>query len=236
MIDPSEKSTGLSPATVAACGIDEDLVFDGRLALYHRGDRWLALSDLHFGYEMSRRREGALWPLWGTGTIADRLDSLLDDYRPAVLILVGDVVDSSAAPAEAVSWLRQLHQRPIEIVLIEGNHDRGACRREFPWKRDHRIGGISFDHGHLPIPSVAGELRIRGHLHPSVSFRDGAGTHLRLPSLVLREDENGSREIILPAFSPWAGGGTYTPPPATRRLRQWAASPRRVFEIGDARG
>lgn len=233
MIDPSEKSTGLSPAPVAACEIDENLVLDGRLALYHRRDRWLALSDLHFGYEVSRRRDGALWPLWGASSIAERLESLLDDYRPQTLVLVGDVVDSSAAPAEAISWLQTLHRREIEIILIEGNHDRGACRREFVWKRDHRIEDMFFEHGHLPGSYSGGGWRVSGHLHPSVNFRDGAGTRLRLPSLVVREDEDGSREIILPAFSPWAGGGAYLPPVSTRRIRQWAASPRRVFEVID---
>lgn len=235
MIEPIEKSTGLclpTGPTTASCGIDGDLVFDGRLALHHRADGWLAVADLHFGYELSRRREGALWPLWGTDDIAARLAALLEDYQPRTLVLVGDVVDSSAAPAGALAWLRGLHREGLEVILIEGNHDRGACRREYQWRPGHRIGNTFFEHGHLP-PSLAGGLRVRGHLHPSVSLGDGAGTRLRLPCLVLREDENGGREIVLPAFSPWAAGGRYTPPAGTRHLRQWAASPQRVFEIPD---
>ncbi len=237
MIEPIEKSTGLSPdgasVTVsAACGIGGGLELDGRLALHNREARWLAVADLHFGYELSRRRDGALWPLWGSDNIVVRLESLLADYRPRTLVLLGDVVDSSAALAEALAWLRSLHREGLELILIEGNHDRGLCRREFTWVSHHRIGDTVFEHGHL-APSTKADLRVRGHLHPSVSLGDGAGTRLRLPGLVDREDVDGHREIVMPAFSPWAAGGRYDQPAGTRSLRQWAVTPGRVFEIRD---
>jgi metallophosphoesterase superfamily enzyme len=63
-----------------------------------------------------------------------------------------------------------------------------------------------------------------------VNFNDGSGTRLRLPSLVVEESATGSREIFLPAFSPWAGGARY-PTAAGKSMRQWACSPRRVFEV-----
>ncbi len=59
---------------------------------------------------------------------------------------------------------------------------------------------------------------------------DGAGTTLRLPSLVIEENEDGSRDLYLPAFSPWAGGGRHAAP-ERKRVRQWACSPQRVFEV-----
>jgi len=232
MIDPKEKSTALSPLLPGegTAEISGGLILDGRLALIDPAARWLAVSDLHFGYEANRRREGALWPMWGMESIAARLESLVRDWRPETLLLVGDVVDGSAAPDEAIAWLRGVGELAPRLILVEGNHDRGPIRREFDWVESWQIGEVFFEHGHLTREAQAKVTRIRGHLHPSVNFNDGSGTRLRLPSLVVEESATGSREIFLPAFSPWAGGARY-PTAAGKSMRQWACSPRRVFEV-----
>ena len=33
--------------------VADEILLDGRLALYHQTERWLAVADLHFGYELS---------------------------------------------------------------------------------------------------------------------------------------------------------------------------------------
>jgi hypothetical protein len=232
MIDPKEKSTGLSPLlSGAAIGeIGGGLLLDGRLALVDPVARWLAVSDLHFGYEANRRREGGLWPMWGMATIASRLEGLVRDWQPETLILVGDVVDGSAAPDEAVAWLTRVQDLAPRLVLIEGNHDRGPIRREFDWVDSWQAGDVFFEHGHLNRAAPDFSRRVRGHLHPSVNFNDGSGTRLRLPSLVVETSAAGACEIFLPAFSPWAGGTRY-PGTAGNAIRQWACSPQRVFEV-----
>jgi len=240
MIDPVEKSTEVPrvPAEAIPCAsleVAPDLVLDGRLALYHRTQRWLAVADLHFGYEVSRRRAGGLWPMWGMETVEERLRALMQSYAPATLILVGDIVDSSAAPDEAIAWLHGLTELGADLVLIEGNHDRGVVRRHFDFVKSHRVEGFFFHHGHLalqPDAIGAGEslVEITGHRHPSFHFRDGAGTSLTLPSFVMEtRPESPMTHAVLPAFSPWAGGGTYQP---TGSIRQWACSRQRVFEVG----
>jgi len=232
MIDPKEKSTGLSPllSGAAIAEIGEGLVLDGRLALADPAARWLAVSDLHFGYEANRRREGGLWPMWGMETIASRLESLVRDWQPETLILVGDVVDGSAAPDEAVVWLTRVQDLAPRLVLIEGNHDRGPIRREFDWVASWQAGDVLFEHGHLPRAERHHRRHVSGHLHPSVNFNDGSGTRLRLPSLVMETSAAGRCEIFLPAFSPWAGGTRYIGTEG-KTIRQWACSPQRVFEV-----
>jgi len=232
MIDPKEKSTRLSPTAEAAVAeLGDGLVLDGRLGLFHRGQGWLAVADLHFGYEAGRRREGALWPMWGMASIEERLRDLVLDHAPETLILVGDVVDGAAAPSEALAWLASLRELCPKLVLVEGNHDRGAVRKAFDWVSSHETGGFRFEHGHLEFPESRGNgTRVRGHLHPSVRIHDGAGTTLKLPSLVIEEWSGGRREILLPAFSPWAGGGRHQSRGADRVL-EWACSPRRVFAV-----
>ena len=63
MIDPAEKSTEVPPLADQGSGQAEvapGVFLDSRLGLYHQHERWLAISDVHFGYEMSRRAAGGV--------------------------------------------------------------------------------------------------------------------------------------------------------------------------------
>ena len=71
------------------CGVG----LDSRLALVHAGAGWMALADVHYGYEVARRADGGLFPLWGMATVEERVGALLDFHCPDRLILLGDVVD-----------------------------------------------------------------------------------------------------------------------------------------------
>lgn len=221
MIEAEEKST--------AVPVGDGVRLDGRLAIHHEGGNWLALSDLHFGYEVSRRAGGGLWPMWGMATIEDRLNQLLDEYQPQRLILVGDIVDSGAAAYEASVWLEGVRDRVGELICIAGNHDRGAIRREVAFVDNYACDGFFFHHGHRSPEVPAQMIEVCGHWHPSWSAGDGAGTRLRLPTLV-QEKKDDRQRWILPAFSPWAGGGRWQSAKACQ-VRQWACSPQRVFAV-----
>ncbi len=56
--------------------VSGDVLLDGRLALFHRTQRWLAVADLHFGYELSQRAAGRLMPMWGMASVEERLHEL----------------------------------------------------------------------------------------------------------------------------------------------------------------
>ncbi len=237
MGEPREKSTKVPDLDAAYAEVAPGVFLDGRLALHHRDEGWLAISDLHFGYEVSRRRDGGLWPMWGMETISDRLSDLVRELQPRTLILVGDIVDSSAAANEAVEWLTGIHQLCETTVLIEGNHDRGKVTRQFPFVPSYETGSFFFHHGHLPLfekqgASTSGRIEVTGHRHPSIRLQDGAGTSLKLPALTMEErPEHSANRWILPAFSPWAGGARYRPDESAIEFRQWACSSGRVFEI-----
>src|ERR1700709_2575795 len=97
--------------------VSDDIVLDGRLALYHRTQGWLAVADLHFGYELSQRAAGRLVPLWGMTSVEERLKELLIDYRPKNLIIVGDLVHDRAAAEEAGRLIERLSSVCEPIVL-----------------------------------------------------------------------------------------------------------------------
>src|SRR5436189_4348965 len=110
----------LSSSQVA---VGKDVLLDGRLALFHKRERWLAVADLHFGYELSQRAAGRLVPLWGMASISERLRQLLQEYHPAQLIILGDLVHDQSAATEAAELLRQLGAL-CETIVVAGNHDR----------------------------------------------------------------------------------------------------------------
>lgn len=190
------------------------------LALYVEAPRALVVADVHWGYATSQRRSGRLLPEWGDDAIQARLELLLRHYRPALLIVAGDVVHAAAGADAAQSGLARLDGPGIEIICVGGNHDRRSpvrCLRSF------QTGGLFVHHGDKPLAVPDGALEIVGHFHPAATWSDGAGTSLKLPALV-----DGPRRLILPAFSPWAGGV-----PWNHRLKVdeqlWFISSKRIF-------
>ncbi len=219
-------NVAFAPGTVASrVEIGGECVLDGRLALYHRSERWLAVADVHFGYELSQRAAGALFPCWGMDEVEERLGELLADYRPERLIIVGDFVHDRAARVPALALLARLEGLGCAVVLIGGNHDRRAFAAD-ELRASHATERFFFHHGDAPAPDDLGErTAIIGHHHPAGMLRDGAGLELKLPAFV----QNG-REWILPAFSPWAAGGCRCFGP---EARLWLCSPGRILAPRD---
>ena len=200
------------------------VLLDGRLALFHERERWLAVADLHFGYELSQRAAGRLMPLWGMTSIEARLDQLLADYSPRQLLIVGDLVHDRASASAAADLLARLRTR-CEVVALAGNHDRHVAHAiafEPRWETPEFI----FQHGHCEADPAPGRIQIIGHHHPAAHLTDGAGLRLKLPAFVQQESC-----WILPAFSPWAGGVTW---PDDGESRIWLCTPRRILRVDRA--
>ena len=207
----------LSSSQVA---VGKDVLLDGRLALFHKRERWLAVTDLHFGYELSQRAAGNLFPLWGMQTTENRLEELLRDYNPTRLIILGDLVHDRAAAREVARLIKQL-SKYCNILLIAGNHDHevgDVVDRVDSWKTKR----FHFHHGHRAIDR-SDRVQIIGHYHPAGTIADGAGLRLKLPAFVQEENR-----WMLPAFSPWSSGADFTP---DQRNRIWLCSPQRIFRL-----
>ena len=212
------------------CEVAPGVFLDPRLGLFHAGELWLAVADLHYGYEVSLRAAGALVPAYGMDDIEGRLRGLLADYQPTRLLLLGDLVHSGAARAEADSFLHRLRGTASaanggEVIALLGNHDRRAFAGA--GLGEHlATDGFFFHHGDLPAPAdlVGNRIVVEGHHHPAATLRDGAGLALKLPAFVISPD---GRRWTLPAFSPWAAGGSNSR--SGGRARRWLCAPRRVL-------
>src|SRR5512132_2986034 len=85
------------------------------------GLRLLHTSDWHLGrslHEESLLGDQA-WAL-------DRIEQLVADARPDVLVVAGDIYDRAVPPPEAVSllddFLTRVSHRRVPVVVIAGNH------------------------------------------------------------------------------------------------------------------
>jgi len=200
--------------------VADEILLDGRLALFHQRERWLAVADLHFGYELSRRAAGWLVPMWGMASIAERLLQLIGEYRPSRLIILGDLVHDQTAAAEACELLRRIRE-VCELIVVAGNHDRklrGSIEMVESWATEQ----FHFHHGHCLVES-GDRIQIIGHHHPAQTITDGAGLRLKCPAFVQQ-----SSCWIMPAFSPWASGAKWT---RDEQSRIWLCTPERVLQL-----
>ncbi len=197
-------------------------------AAFVEDERLLVVADAHFGKAAAFRARGVPVPRGTTEDNLARLDSLITQLQPRRLVLLGDLFHARESHAphtiEAMAaWRRG--RAALEIVLVEGNHDRHAgtppaalgIRIEAePW----RFEGIAFCH-HPQY--VAGETVIAGHLHPCVRLYGRADESVRLPCFWLRDGL-----VVLPAFGEFTGGASIAREDGDRVI---AIADDRLFEI-----
>jgi putative SbcD/Mre11-related phosphoesterase len=189
-------------------------------ALFLEAERTLVVADIHWGYAHSHRRAGNLLPLWGNEEIARRLGALLRRYDPTRMIWLGDSLHTSAAAVFAERFLAEWPDR--EIIVVQGNHDRAWPRAD---RAEFRLGPCVFHHGDRARAIAPEEIEIIGHIHPALSWHDGAGLRLKVPALV-----QGPRRIILPSFSDWSSGAAWNDQLADDETL-WLVSPKKVWAL-----
>jgi uncharacterized protein len=136
----------MRPFSQSQALIAESVLLDSRLALFHKQEKWLAIADLHFGFELSQRAAGRLVPLWGMESIETRLSQLLYDYRPATLVLLGDLVHDKNGAREFFSLVTRLRNQ-CDVVLLAGNHDTQIQRLKADLRDSFTTDRFEFHHG-----------------------------------------------------------------------------------------
>lgn len=195
-------------------------------AVWIPSESCLLVCDVHLGFAWAQRRRGLLGPLV-EGDAAARLSHLLDRFNPARLVVLGDLVHAPRPCAEErrlIETAVEAWASRTEIILVEGNHDRGVerdfaglpLRVEPYWEAP----GVVAAHGNRPdFPWPEGATALLGHWHPAVTIKDGAGARLLMPAFVVWP-----HAVVLPAFSSFSRGvdmGRRRPPEllATARVR-----------------
>ena len=168
----------------------------------------LLLAEAHLGYGWAERHRGEPGPDFDGGAHR-RLKALVDELKPKVLVFLGDVMHRPLPSAEeraaVVDILNTLAKR-TEVVIVRGAPDRAHSRdlRGLParlaeeWRQNGAVA-VHRDQPETPVPR--GHTLVFGHLRPAATIYDAAGAGRRLPAFL-----RSRRAIMLPAFSPFAGG------------------------------
>lgn len=190
-------------------------------ALWWAAESTLFIADPHFGKAAAFRFAGIPVPETAHEDDLERLSQVLTHTSARRLVILGDFLHARTGRNEAMfaalsAW-REGHAE-LEIVLVEGNHDRssGALPEELrivcvkgPW----RLG--PFHCRHEPEEDAEAVV-LAGHIHPSYGLSDRIRSSVRAPCFHFS-----ARVALLPAFGSFTG---------THRIR--AGPTDRVFLVG----
>jgi DNA ligase-associated metallophosphoesterase len=180
---------------------------DARRALFWSDENALLVADLHLGKASLLRQAGTALPSGTTIESLAILSSLIADYCPKRLLILGDLVhgtESQAAPwLEIFAAWRDAHPT-LELLLISGNHDKPAMLDQLRVEgfNEWEIGDILLRHKPDPHPS---RYVIAGHVHPGATLREGRLSY-RFPAFWI-----GPKRCLLPAFGPLTGLASSSP-------------------------
>ena len=168
----------------------------------------LLVADPHFGKAAAFRAAGLPLPGGTTSEALARLDRALAQTAARRLLILGDLLHARSGRAaktlDTIAAWRRRHE-DLEIVLVRGNHDRGAGDPPSEWRfdcRDEPVLEPPFAFRHHPQEEESGYV-LAGHLHPAFSLI-GPGRHReRLPCFLF-----GERLGLLPAFGEFTGGAS----------------------------
>jgi uncharacterized protein len=171
----------------------------------------LVVADAHLGKAAAFRAAGLPLPGGTTTETLSRLSAALDRTGARRLLLLGDFFHARAGRAArtlaAIASWRERHAE-LEIVLVRGNHDKGAGDPPCEWGFDcHDEPWIEppFAFRHHPEEENSGYV-LAGHIHPAVSLSGMGGQREKLPCFLF-----GERIGLLPAFGDFTGGATVRP-------------------------
>lgn len=188
---------------------DQQCWLSAERAIFWENQATLLLSDTHFGKTGHFRKNGIVVPQAVFQEDLQRMKDLLSFFKPARLLVVGDLFHS-AANLELnlfAKWRSDFAQ--LEMVLVKGNHDILADQ----WYQEHQIhvqkgiyqqGPFQFVHEPM-IGSDSTEMPFlfSGHLHPGVSLSGIGKQNLHFPCFYFTQTF-----CILPAFSRFSGTAT----------------------------
>ena len=199
----------------------------GHPALYLRDEHAICIADLHLGYEEAlAASNGIALPSRQLKDVEHAFEVSVTrcSAQPSTLIINGDLKhvfsESSVQEWREVPMFIQFALEFVEeIILVRGNHDTflGPLKRfgsAIKIVNTLRKGDVLFMHGHtkeytrvLREEGKEAKTIVIAHEHPFLVLGDRVGARVRLPCFLKgRMKCSGENVIVMPAFSPLAGG------------------------------
>lgn len=197
--------------------------------VYWPDQRALIVADLHLEKGSAFAKHGRFLPPYDTAHTLDRLERLIERYRPRLVLCLGDSFhDQTAGHRIAASDLQRLTAlvRGRNWVWVCGNHDP-LPMHGIPGETvaDWRSGPLVLRHE--ANADCTGDLS--GHFHPTALVATRAH---RVRRRCFVHDDN---RLILPAFGAYTGGLNILSPPIKRlfprRFETWLIGDQRLFAV-----
>jgi uncharacterized protein len=188
---------------------DQHLWLTAQRSIFWEEQKALIVSDLHFGKTGHFRKSGIPVPQTIYKEDLQRLISLLNYFKPAQLIVVGDFFHSHEN-TELDLFKRWRNDFPdLKIILVRGNHDI----LKDSWYKEADIEVIEKELLQRPFLFMHDRCTDRddvytfcGHIHPGIYLHGLGRQGLRLPCFYFAKDH-----CILPAFSRFTGTALIEP-------------------------
>ena len=185
--------------------------------MYWEEENTLIASDLHIGKTGHFRKAGIALPQAVFKEDLQRLVASLQFFKPACLLVVGDLFHSVANKELNLfrKWREDLSH--LNVTLVKGNHDI----LKDDWYADAGITvcgdgmlskGICFTHDNsctnTPKNPDTNNIyyTISGHIHPGIAIRGAGRQSMSLPCFYF-----GKTFAVLPAFSRFTGTALIKP-------------------------
>jgi len=169
-------------------------------AAYWVEKRMLLISDVHLGKISHFRKHGAAIPDGIIYKNFQKLDNVIQLFKPDSICFLGDLFHSSINSEWNLftGWVTKTN---LPIVLIAGNHDiinpekynALGIKTVSEWA----VNGFLLTHYPEDRP---GHFTLCGHIHPAVQLRGKGRQFLKLPCFFQTENQ-----MILPAFGEFTG-------------------------------
>jgi DNA ligase-associated metallophosphoesterase len=173
--------------------------------IFWEEEKALILSDLHIGKSGHFRKHGIGIPQNMFSEDMQRLFADIQLYKPAKLIIVGDLFHSHSNKEHDLflKWRNDLPH--VEMHLVMGNHD--ILKKE--WYAEagiivHEcsltISSFIFTHDISCLETIEDKYYFSGHIHPGITMRGIGKQSLSLPCFYFNK-----KFAVLPAFGRFTG-------------------------------
>ena len=180
-----------------------DFILHPHKVLYWPLTSTLIVTDLHLGKIQHFREAGIYLPKQAAMDNYERLSSLLVEFAPRNLLMLGDLFHSVYnADWQLFSELRHTFSH-IDFQLVKGNHDimdTSIFKKNDIVIYDHAHTIDCFQFTHYPCDPDPSFYNLAGHLHPGVHLVGESRLSLKLPCFYFGNDRG-----LLPAFGSFTG-------------------------------
>lgn len=167
--------------------------------LFIRDSGICVASDLHIGLEDELRRQGLAFPLKEGQMLSERLEEILDAFKPALFVLAGDIFHSfdrlDNRVKDKFDSMMRLLEKQCKVILLKGSHDTMISSLGLASLERYDADGFTFVHGHDNIGDHSNI--VLGHEHPVIQIEME-----RLPCFLFGKNVIDGKDLfVLPAFN-----------------------------------